>query len=75
MINTLLATSKSDVWNVGPDTKDFNDVETVVRLFLEKINETIDIQLVEAKFVETSFLKLNSDKLRMESNWRNKLSF
>lgn len=75
MISTLLATSKSDVWNIGPDTKDFNDVETVVRLFLEKINETIDIQLVEAKFVETSFLKLNSDKLRMESNWRNKLSF
>ena len=75
LVNTLLAASNSNVWTVGPDTRDFNDVETVVRFFLEKIDETIDIQPVEAKFVETSILKLNSDKLRMESNWRNKLSF
>lgn len=75
MISTLIASGKSNVWNVGPDAKDFNDVETVVRVFLEKINETIDIRSVEAQFVETSVLKLNSDKLRMESDWKNKLTF
>jgi CDP-glucose 4,6-dehydratase len=75
MISTLLASGNSNVWNVGPDAKDFNNVETVVRLFLEKINENINIQSVEAQFVETSVLKLNSDKLRMESNWKNKLTF
>jgi len=75
MISSLLASGKSNIWNVGPDAKDFNNVETVVRLFLEKINENIDIQSVEAQFVETSVLKLNSDKLRMESNWKNKLTF
>ena len=75
MISTLIASGKSNVWNVGPDAKDFNDVETVVRLFLEKIDETIDIRSVEAQFVETSVLKLNSDKLRMESDWKNELTF
>ena len=75
MISSLLASGKSNIWNVGPDAKDFNNVETVVRLFLEKLNENIDIQSVEAQFVETSVLKLNSDKLRMESNWKNKLTF
>ncbi len=75
IIGTLLASGKSNVWNVGPDAKDFNDVETVVRLFLEKINEKVDIQSVEAKFVETSVLKLNSEKLRLDSNWKNKLTF
>jgi CDP-glucose 4,6-dehydratase len=75
MISSLLASGNSNIWNVGPDAKDFNNVETVVRLFLEKINENIDIQSVEAQFVETSVLKLNSDKLRIESNWKNKLTF
>jgi dTDP-D-glucose 4,6-dehydratase len=75
MISTLLASGNSNIWNVGPDAKDFNNVETVVRLFLEKINETIDIRPVEAQFVETSVLKLDSNKLRMESNWKNKLTF
>jgi CDP-glucose 4,6-dehydratase len=75
MISSLLASGKSNIWNVGPDAKDFNNVETVVGLFLEKLNENIDIQSVEAQFVETSVLKLNSDKLRMESNWKNKLTF
>jgi CDP-glucose 4,6-dehydratase len=75
MISTLIASGRSSVWNIGPDARDFNDVETVVRLFLEKINETIDVRSVEAQFVETSVLKLNSDKLRMESYWKNKLTF
>jgi CDP-glucose 4,6-dehydratase len=75
MISTLIASGKSSVWNVGPDARDFNTVEAVVRLFLEKINVTIDVQSVEAQFVETSVLKLNSDKLRMESDWKNKLTF
>ena len=75
MISTLIASGKSNVWNVGPDAKDFNDVETLVRVFLEEINETIDIRSVEAQFVETSVLKLNSDKLRMESDWKNKMTF
>jgi CDP-glucose 4,6-dehydratase len=75
MISTLIASGKSSVWNVGPDARDFNTVEAVVRLFLEKINVTIDVRSVEAQFVETSVLKLNSDKLRMESDWKNKLTF
>lgn len=75
ILKVLLATGKSNVWNVGPDSKDFNNVETVVKLFLEKVNESIDVRSVRAKFVEANELKLNSDKLRTESNWKNKLSF
>ena len=75
MISFLIATGKSNIWNVGPDERDFHDVETLVRCFLDKIHVNIDIRSVENKFKETSVLKLNSDKLRMETSWKNKLTF
>lgn len=75
MIRNLLETKQSNIWNVGPDLRDFQNVKTVVSKFLNVLNETLQIEHFPSNFHETNILQLNSDKLRVETNWKNKLNF
>jgi CDP-glucose 4,6-dehydratase len=75
MIESLIQSKQNNIWNVGPNPSDYYDVNTVVTEFLKVLDKSIEIKHRTNQIRETKILRLNSDKLRKETGWRNKLNF
>jgi CDP-glucose 4,6-dehydratase len=75
LVERLLKESESGIWNVGPELTDLYTVETVVETFLKEIQIPLQVKLKPGDVFESEILKINSDKLRRETKWSNKLSF
>jgi dTDP-D-glucose 4,6-dehydratase len=75
IVELLINTQRSGIWNIGPRFTDYKPVNEIVNHFTSNWPNKIKKSLQPTHYHETNFLTLDSSKIMKESGWRNFLDF